>query len=73
MNGNGPQLCSHQLLWFGLTFPLLSDPSGAEPQEGGGGVGVDGRVRSKDGKVEGGSWDLNPSWCILNLSFLRLM
>lgn len=26
---NGPQLCSHQLLWLWLTFPLLSDAFGA--------------------------------------------
>ena len=36
-------------------------------------MGVDGKVRNKDRKVEGGSWELNPSWGILNLSFLRLM
>lgn len=39
----------------------------------GGGVGIDDKVRNKDGKVEAGSWELNPSQCILNLSVLRLM
>lgn len=39
----------------------------------GGGVGIDGKVRNKDGKVEAGSWELNPSQCILHLSVLRLM